>query len=486
MSSKIFFIFLIAAFCAGIFPAKAIEVFVTNSVFHAPEIGTYVETDIFITSTSIQFAKQASGKQKGSVEVSLVYKQGEQIITFDKYLLHSVETDDTNSFANSLIDKKRFALAPGSYTLEASFRDMNKENNSTKKNRAVFIAFDATKVELSDIAMIDTFYASTEENLYTRNGYYMVPQVLNYFPDGINKLTFYAEVYNTDKLNDETAVIVTVKKFKENTVVGNLSYSRKIPASAVNVVFSEFDISGLYTGNYNLTMEMRNRKNELLALKQLFFQRSKEIEATPESLAKLFVENTFVEAMTTESSEYHLKSILPLTDVNESKKIHSLLKDGTLLDKQRYFLLFWMNRNASDPAAAWQEYSKEIKMVNDNYGTTIYYGFQTDRGRVRLQYGAPTDILNSQREPGALPYEIWTYNQIANGQTNVKFVFFNQDLVTNTYELIHSTANGEIRNDQWQRIIYASFMGGESPLEMENPEVRPHYGSKATDYYKKE
>lgn len=466
-------------------PAAAIEVFVTNNVFHAPEIGSYVETDIFIASTDIQFVQQPSGKYKGSVEVILLYKQGETIVTFDKYLLHSAETTDTATFASSMIDKKRFTLAPGSYTLEATFTDVNRENNSIKKTEPFSVAFDASKVEISDIALIDSFYASTDANLYVRNDYYMIPQVLNYFPGSLNKLIYYAEVYNTDYLNDHTAVVVSVKKFKENVVVGNLTVAKKIPPGAVNVIFSEFDISGLYTGNYYLTAEVRNRNNELLAMKQLFFQRSKEIEATPESLAKVFVENTFVEAMTEESSTYHLKTILPISTVEESKKIRSLIKNGTLLDKQRYFLLFWMNRNAADPQAAWQAHAAEIKMINDNYGTPIEYGFETERGRVRLQYGAPTEILGQIREPGALPYEIWVYNRIDNGQLNVKFVFYNPDLVTNNYILIHSTANGEIKNEHWQRLVYEPFTGGNSPTES-GTEIRNHYGSKATDLYKKE
>src|SRR5688500_2535537 len=98
MKNKIFFFFFFTAFYAGLIPAKALEVFVSNGVFHAPEIGTYVETDIFISSTSVHFVKQASGKYKASIEVTLLYKQGEQITAFDKYLLHSSETEDTNSF----------------------------------------------------------------------------------------------------------------------------------------------------------------------------------------------------------------------------------------------------------------------------------------------------------------------------------------------------------------------------------------------------
>lgn len=482
--SRIFLAF-IPVFFLAIPSANALEAFVRNSVFHTNDAGAYVETDIFISGTGIQFKKQPGGKYKGATEVTLVYRQGEQTAAFDKYILHSIETADSASFAASLIDKKRFPLASGSYTLTASFRDMNDSQNVQTLTEPFSVSFDTGKVELSDIMLIDTFYQTAEPSIYARNDYYMVPQVLNYFPDGINKISFYAEIYNTDKLHDQALVSSYIRKFKENGVVGNLSAYKKISANPVNVLLSEFDISALYTGNYYLVVEVRDRNNNLLAMKQLFFQRSKTLEATAENLSKLFIENTFAESLTNETADYHLKSILPIAALNEGKKIRELLKGAPLLDKQRYFLLFWMTRNETNPTAEWQKYAQTIKMVNDNYGTTIEYGFETDRGRVRLTYGAPTDILESEREPGALPYEIWQYNRLDDGQMNVKFVFYNPDLVTNNYVLIHSTANGEIKNEYWQRLVYEPFVGGNSPTES-GTEIRDHYGSKATDYYKKE
>ncbi|MDY0016185.1 MAG: hypothetical protein RBS13_08250, partial [Bacteroidales bacterium] len=47
------------------------------------------------------------------------------------------------------------------------------------------------------------------------------------------------------------------------------------------------------------------------------------------------------------------------------------------------------------------------------------------------------------------PYEIWYYYSTYN-QYNINFIFYNRDLVTNFYQLIHSTAKDEIYDPRWK------------------------------------
>jgi hypothetical protein len=59
---------------------------------------------------------------------------------------------------------------------------------------------------------------------------------------------------------------------------------------------------------------------------------------------------------------------------------------------------------------------------------------------------------------GARPYEIWTYNRNQIGESNVFFVFFNDDLVSNEFRLLHSSAIGEPKNNKWQEVLSQSGM----------------------------
>ena len=76
-------------------------------------------------------------------------------------------------------------------------------------------------------------------------------------------------------------------------------------------------------------------------------------------------------------------------------------------------------------------------------------GYDTDRGRVYLQYGPPDTREQEYHESTTYPYEMWHYYKITN-QSNRKFIFYNTDLVTNDFTLLHSDAQGEPYDSQWE------------------------------------
>ena len=66
-----------------------------------------------------------------------------------------------------------------------------------------------------------------------------------------------------------------------------------------------------------------------------------------------------------------------------------------------------------------------------------------------IQYGRPDNI---ERAPSTLdqkPWEGWTYYDIEGG---VEFIFIDRTGY-GSYELVHSTARDEIRDETWQRFL---------------------------------
>ena len=151
----------------------------------------------------------------------------------------------------------------------------------------------------------------------------------------------------------------------------------------------------------------------------------------------------------------------------------------TLRDKQQFFYQFWLCINPENPSFAWQDYLKEVRNVNKSFSTVLNPGYRTDRGRVYLQYGAPNVRQEVPTEPASYPYEIWQYYQI-NELTNRKFIFYNQSLATNDYDLLHSDMFGEPRNQNWQRTL------SRRNNPMDNPDLtkpKSQFGNRAGDYY---
>ena len=157
---------------------------------------------------------------------------------------------------------------------------------------------------------------------------------------------------------------------------------------------------------------------------------------------------------------------------------------------QQFFYNFWKSRYPSNTEVAWLSYFDEVKKANAEFGTHSLRGFDTDRGRVFLQYGPP-DVRNKyDTEPSAIPYEIWEYYSLNdkslmlsdpyNKQSTRKFVFYNPDLVSNRYTLIHSDARGEINNYRWDLLIHNR---NTQSSNIDDSTAPSHYGGNSTDNY---
>ena len=129
--------------------------------------------------------------------------------------------------------------------------------------------------------------------------------------------------------------------------------------------------------------------------------------------------------------------------------------------------------------------------VNKEYSSHGLKGFDSDRGRVYLQYGTPDQLTKYYTDEGAFPYEIWEYYSLIdksqaltnpdNRQSNKKFVFYNPDLVTNKFALIHSDARGEINNARWKLQIYSRTT---QSTNLDNENVPDNFGGNADENFK--
>ena len=154
----------------------------------------------------------------------------------------------------------------------------------------------------------------------------------------------------------------------------------------------------------------------------------------------------------------NIRSLRPIANDLERKIIDDRWKDRDMDLMKSYFYTFWFNRNGYDPEAAWEQYRREVIKVNQIYGCRIKRGYETDRGRVHLQYGAPNTITDQPYDYDGVPYQIWHYYQ-AGKFSNKRFVFYLPDRVTGCYELLHSDMRGEINNPKWNQEIHAPNVG---------------------------
>lgn len=438
---------------------KNLIAFFYSSPFYNPEHGAYIETYMAIVGKSVSFIETEQDKLvQATLEVTMLFKQNNEIKYFRKYNLKSPKVPDTIEFKPNFIDMQRIPLESGIYSFELIVKDVN-DSTGYKfiYNDILTIEFNDTNANISGIQLVESYKKTKKQNLYSKNEYDLVPYVSNFFPNTVMNLTFYAEVYNMDKivgLDEAYLLKYFIEGFNTNKVLHEYSHFRKQLASPVNVIFENMNIEKLPSGNFNLVIEIRDKNNKLLKDKKYFFQRSNPgMEYSLSDLPSIDISNSFVLNITdADTLKEYIRSVRPISDELECTFADNQLKAGNLKLMQQFFLNFWEKRNKTNPEIEWKYYLEQVIQVNNSFSTQIMKGYETDRGRVYLQYGAPNTITDKKYEMQYYPYEIWHYYQ-TQGQTNRKFVFYQPGLAVNDYELIHSNANGEISNESWGKFL---------------------------------
>ncbi len=445
--------------------AGNLTAYLTYATFNIPAKEPYIETYLSVIGNSVKFIKNANGKYQGAVDITINFKQNGEIKNAQKYTLNSQEVNDTLKDFPNFIDQQRYTLVNGAYDVELTIADKNKQpdkpfNTSFPLN----INFTDDKVSISDIQLLESYTKSTTTSVLTKSGYDLIPYTSTYYPDNFNKIKMYAEVYCAKKIIGEGQKVLInyfLEAAETRIKLNNFSsFSRQI-ANDVNVLLTEFDIKSLPTGKYNLVIELRDKDNKIQAEQKCPIQRQNE-QATfsIDNLQTIDVNTTFVSSYKNlDTLAEYIRCLRPISSSSAIRFSENQLKGGNLVLMQQFFYNFWKSRNEKEPQLTWLEYYKEVMKANREFGTLSLKGYNTDRGRVYLQYGSPNSRNVVNNELGTLPYEIWQYDVlIDNSQTFAKqanklFVFYNSELAGNRYRLAHSTAQGELHNNNWQSLI---------------------------------
>ncbi len=473
-----------------------VTAYFSYSTFTTPSKGSYVETYLSVIGNSLKFVKNSKGKYQGAVDVAVGYTQNGAIKAAQKYTLNSPELDDTiNGFPN-FIDQQRYFLPNGTYQMEVSISDKNKPGEKPfKGNMAIVVDFPSDRMGMSSVQLLESYTKAETASTLTKSGYDLTPYVSTLYTENIKKIKFYAEMYNAKKIIGEGQKILISYYLESNdTKVKLEDYSlfSKQMTNDVNILLAEFNIESLPTGNYNLVVEVRDQINKIEAREKCFIQRvNKPAAFSFDDLKSLNVSTTFVSFYKSiDTLAYYIRSLRPISSQSEVQYSENQLKGKELILMQQYFYNFWRSRNPSTPETAWLDYYQEVQKVNNEFGTFGKKGFDTDRGRVYLQYGPPDVRTKYDTEANVIPYEIWLYYSLHdktmdlenpdNKQSNKKFVFYDPDLVSNRFSLIHSDARGEINNYRWNLLIHKT---NSNSTNLDDPTVPDNFGGNSNENY---
>lgn len=460
----------------------ALDASVSFATFKSPT-QNYIEVYLHIVGKTVEYQKLPDERLHAAVKVVILFKQGEQIIKFDNYNLQSPYT----TWSQDFIDLKRYSLDNGTYQLSVSVEDLNRPENVKTYAAEFKMDYRPDVLQQSDIQLLAGFRKEAQSSSFEKMGLHLEPLPGNWYHKNTSQLSFYHEIYQSDtQIGDDFFISYAILPDRKEEPINPIliAHKRLEPAPVVPVLLS-MDISKLPNGNYVLKVEVRNRAKELLSQKSVAFQRSNPfLQIDKETLTDTMLQEEFVHRLSPEALVYSLKAIAPLVP-EEAAYLNPLIAQGNTQAQKLYLFAYWAKQSSNHPEAAYKKYMEVVRAIDKLFHSGFRNGFETDRGIIYLRYGRPDDAILVEDEPSAPPYEIWSYNHFpATNQNNVRFLFYNPSLSPGNFELLHSTARGEINNPRWQIQLYRN-----APTEIEGDDfisgtrMQDNFGRRALEYF---
>lgn len=370
------------------------------------------------------------------------------VVVAKSYNINAVVSDDTSA-QRKFIGRIPYSVLPGKYLLKGVVRDMARSIDSdTFKVMVYSPVYSKTKMDISDIELATTLKSSEDTtSIFYKNTYEVLPNTGAYYGAELPVVFYYCELYNLDKnIGTEEIKLETVvfnsqnKKVISKTKVLPRSYSSIVEAGAIN-------ISKLNSGAYTLGVILVDslKKTAILKPKKFYcyfpgrvdsteikrnedgYLSSEFATMTEEELNLLFSQSQYV------AKKEEVKRWATLTEINA---------------KRKFIYNFWIIRDPnpdSAPLTYKKDYFERVDIATEKYKSMQKKGWLSDRGRVYILYGEPSEIERFPNEVDKKPYEIWHYNSLEGGA-----IFIFGDLTGfSDYFLIHSTMRSELRDDNW-------------------------------------
>lgn len=452
---KIILIVFIALFSISHLFAE-IDAYFMYSVFNSKK-GPYVETYLSFIGNSLKYVKE-NDAFFSKVEVSVFFTVGDSIVFLDKYTINSSPITDTASPKPNFVDVQRYLLNPGLYNIKIKIQDLNSSDPHAEFIDKIPVNVQDTNIFISSIEYLESYTETKEQTIISKSGYDLVPYVSNFFPTNLNKLNYYFEIYNCDKVFNENFILkIYIENDIDKTLYQPSLKLKKMEPENIIPYLGSIDISSLYSGNYSFVIEILDKEQKLILQQKFIFQRSNINKEAPDDTEKVLNANinSFSGKMFVRDSlvDYVL-SLRPLAQPKERHFIDFVAKKSNLLALQNFFCEFWNTRSQTNPNALWEKYWEQVLYTNRAFGRTKKKGYETDMGYVYLKYGAPNEVYESEISPSAYQYKIWKYWHLDfTNENNRKFVFYNPTGVGRDFDLLHSNAKGELQVANWERFL---------------------------------
>jgi GWxTD domain-containing protein len=368
--------------------------------------------------------------------------------TIANWIESIAEVEVPNYLINDIIKAQ---LKPGSYSVLIKASDVNSGRTGQIDFPVEVPQFSDTALSLSQLELVYKVGDADGGN-FDKAGRKLIPNTRSVFSHDDNIVYFYAEAYNLPQEKDDYAVAIKILDANGNLYKEMPPMKQDISAKS-EVILNGLSVAAFKPGIYKLHLTADAGENSVVAEKTFEVTPGKEEWELARQKEEL---SDFPEAekITTEEEAKNFRNqILYIAKRDELKQYDALPLEA----KNRFAEVFWQRRDPT-PGTPINEFKikhyERFRYSNEAFSTfrsptARKNGWRSDRGRVYIEYGPPDDIEHHQSSLDELPWSQWFYNDVQGG---VFFIFLDDSGYGN-YRLIHSTANSEPKDYNWQSRI---------------------------------
>ncbi|MCX7985132.1 MAG: GWxTD domain-containing protein [Bacteroidetes bacterium] len=459
---KVIFVSILVGQCAFLQAQEAFVLKPTSSIMLNVDYSTYrfSETEHYVELTyaifpSVLTIVRTDSIYMGKMEIFTTLKDKKtDSIVFYYPRIFPIQIPDTTteSINQTYLSKITFRVPHGEYLLTVKYFDgVNRLRHDSVLYECVIKKYPSTPA-MSDIDICSHIMESENtESPFYKNSYEAITNPTRTFGPTVSPVLYsYVELYN---LTPHTPYYIVTRLVDSRGVVLKEQKRKKIFTSPNIVDVTTMKLFSYPSGKYWYRVELQDSSGEV------YTQRQKVVfvhnpDRSGDSLNTIRTKHLEISAQFSAMTEDELDrefAVVRYITRKEDERLFSKLKGSEA--KREFLAQLWAEiesgkRGVIDITRS--VYMDRVSIANQRYRQFGKEGWRTDRGRVYILYGEPSDVERQPMGDNTKPYEVWQYDHIEGG---VKFIFVDRSGY-GEYILVHSTKRGEIQNESWEQYLH--------------------------------
>lgn len=446
---KSILLFLLLSF-TSVFYQKELKVEFDYSTFMVDKVSGIVEIYYGFHKDSMIPKGNNNNLVSGKLSVFIKNNDNNQTLVDQPYDFEDlIKSGKENEILSGLL---RYQLSAGNYRLKLTGIDINSMPQQSKVYEANFVVKEMPddRIAISDIILASRInqFNIDENSIFYRNTLEVIPNTELIYGEKYPAVFFYAEIYNVNKNIKSKQLKVEHLIYNASNVVKYRKTKLVDRKEASIVEIGAINISKYSSGTYSLVVAVTDPDANLTvtSAKKFYIYNPKVKDTNVNSGDVKDILASELGVLTEEELDEAFKLVAYIATEDEKNDWERV---SNAEGKRNFLYNFWKKRDANPDTPINEtkiEYYKRVDFANKNFSNLAQKdGWKTDRGRVYIVYGSPSEVERHPNETAKLPFEIWYYNELENG---VQFVFADYQGY-NDYRLIHSTMTGELSNTNW-------------------------------------